>query len=155
GYIDRDPAVVALAELAGARTVLVVPMLKENGLIGVLAIYRQEVRPFTDKQIALVNSFASQAIIAIENTRLFNELRESLAQQTATSKVLQVISSSPGELAPVFQSILTNASQICQANFGNMYLRDGEVFRLAANHNTPAALIEERTRTPLRPLRGH
>src|SRR5262249_46307499 len=87
GYIDRDPAMVALAELAGARTVLVVPMLKENGLIGVLAIYRQEVRPFTDKQIALVSSFASQAVVAIENTRLLNELRESLQQQTATSKV--------------------------------------------------------------------
>jgi signal transduction histidine kinase len=88
-------------------------------------------------------------------TLLVRELAEAREQQTATAEVLSVISSSPGELAPVFQSILTNATQICQANFGNMYLRDGEVFRLAATHNTPAALVEERTRTPLPPLRGH
>ena len=149
-YAEREPEVVTGVELGGIRTLLIVPMLKEKDLIGALTIYRQEVRPFNDKQIDLVKNFANQAVIAIENTRLLSELRESLQQQTATSEVLQVISSSPGELKPVFDAMLANATRICEANFGNMYLRDGETFQLAAAHNTPLALVEERRRAPLR-----
>src|SRR5262249_17553055 len=114
-----------------------------------IAIYRQEVRPFSDKQIELVNNFAKQAVIAIENTRLLNELRESLQQQTATSEVLQVISSSTGELEPVFETILANATRICEAKFGSLYLYDGVRFRVGALHNAPAAFAEFRRREPV------
>ena len=138
-YIEGHPAIVAISDLAGARTIVIVPMLRENELIGTIAIYRQEVRPFSEKQISLLTNFAKQAVIAIENTRLLKELRqrtddlsESLQQQTATSDVLQVISSSPGELEPVFKAMLENATNICEANFGHMFLRDGDDFSVAA-----------------------
>jgi GAF domain-containing protein len=123
---------VELVDLAGARSLFMVPMLKESRLIGAIAVYRQEVRPFTDKQIELVANFAAQAVIAIENTRLLSELRqrtddltESLDQQTATSEVLRVISSSPSELDPVFQVMLANAMHLCEANFGILHQFDG------------------------------
>src|SRR5262249_20650881 len=130
------------ARLAGARSHIVVPMLKEDELVGAIAIYRQEVRPFSEEQIALVKSFASRAVIAIENTRLLNELRESLQQQTATSEVLGVISSSPGELQPVFDAMLANATRLCEAKFGTLYLRDGDGFHAASLHNAPPAFAE-------------
>src|SRR5215468_1020146 len=150
-YIEGDPLLVTDVKLAGFRTILAVPMLKENELIGGIVIYRQEVRPFTDKQIELVSNFAKQAVIAIENARLLNELRQrtsdltgSLEQQTATSKVLEVISSSPADLKPVFEAILENAVRLCGAKFGNLYLREGDGLRAAAMHNAPPAYAEQR-----------
>src|SRR5262249_31090235 len=137
------------ARLAGARTHIVVPMLKDDELIGALSIYRTEVRPFTDKQIELIQNFANQAVIAIENTQLLNELRESLQQQTATANVLQVISSSPGELEPVFETILANATRLCEAKFGTLQLRENDAFRVAAMHNPPPVFAEARRRNPL------
>jgi class 3 adenylate cyclase len=137
-------------------------MLKENDLIGVVIVYRQEVRPFGDKQIEVVKNFAAQAVIAIENARLLNELRqrtadlaEALEQQTATSEVLQVISGSPGDLQPVFAAMLENAARICDANFGNIFRWDGDALWLVATHNTPPAFIEHRRRVPFRPNQGN
>jgi GAF domain-containing protein len=141
-YSKRDPLVVAGADLGGYRTVLAVPMLKEDGLIGVISVYHQEVRPFTDKQVELVKNFAAQAVIAIENTRLLNELRESLQQQIATADVLKVISSSPGKLEPVFDAILKNATDICEAGFGQMFLFDQGNVQKVAQVNVPEPLIE-------------
>ncbi len=157
-YRARNPRAVLLVELGGARTVIFSPMLKDGVAIGVLTVYRDEVRPFTDKQIALVQNFAAQAVIAIENARLLNELRqrtddlsESLEQQTATADVLKVISSSPGELQPVFQAMLENAVRICEAKFGNLALYDGREMRMAAMHNAPQAFAELRRRDPVMP----
>src|SRR5262249_16987573 len=130
------------AKLAGARTHIVVPMLNENELVGVIAIYRQEGRPFTDKQIELVQNFAAQAGIASANARLLNELRESLQQQTAAADVLRVISSSPGELKPVFETVLANATRICEAKYGMLYRFDDSLFYPAATLNLPAALAD-------------
>ena len=156
GYAnERDPASVAAVELGGVRTVLYVPMLKENELVGAFTLSRQEVRPFSEEQIGLVKNFAAQAVVAIENARLLNELRqrttdltETLEQQTATSEVLQVISSSPGELEPVFAAMLGSATRICEARFGNLFLREGETFRLVAWHGDPT-YVENWRREPL------
>src|SRR5262245_906288 len=145
----NSPQRYAVLDLAGARTILAVPILKEDKLVGLIDIYRQEVRPFTNKQIELVKNFAAQAVIAIENTRLLNELRESLQQQTATADVLKVISSSPGELEPVFNAMLENAVRICGAKFGNLYLSEGDGLRAVAFHGAPPAYVEERRRNPV------
>jgi GAF domain-containing protein len=156
-YVERlHGPTVELVEIGGARTSLCVPMLKDDELVGAIVLYRTEVRPFTNKQIELVSNFAAQAVIAIENTRLLNELRqrtddltESLEQQTATSDVLQVISSSPGELQPVFDSMLANAVRICEASFGTLLLFEGNAFRRVALHNAPKAYVEFGAKKPL------
>jgi GAF domain-containing protein len=148
-----EPVKTPSAKLAGARTHLAVPMLKEGEIVGAISIYRQEVRPFTDKEIELVQNFAAQAVIAIENTRLLNELRESLQQQTATADVLKVISSSPGKLEPVFQAMLENATRICGARFGVLLLFDGRDMRVVAMHNAPDAFHALRQRDPVIPLK--
>ena len=148
-YVERHPAAVAAVELGGVRTALLVPLLKEDELIGSFTIYRQEVRPFTDKQIALVTNFAAQAVIAIENARLLNELKQSLEQQTASSDVLKVISTSSGDLQPVFEAMLGNAVRICQASLGNMTLYENGDFRHVALHGAPAAYMELRARKPV------
>ena len=148
------PTGVKLVKLAGARTVLCVPMVKESELVGAIVIYRQEVRPFTDKQIELVQNFAAQAVIAIENTRLLSELRELLQQQTATADVLKVISSSPGELEPVFKAMLENATRICDANFGMLFRVEDGVVSAAAMFGVPQKFAEFWERGPRRPGRG-
>ena len=154
-YADRDPLAVAAAEIGGVRTILGVPVLKENEVKGAIILYRQEVRPFTNKQIELVQNFAAQAVIAIENARLLSELRESLQQQTATADVLKVISSSPGDLGPVFDTMLANAVHVCGANFGIMHRYDGGAFCNVAMHNVPPAFAEMRRSNPvIRPSPG-
>ena len=152
---------IATIKIAKARTLVWVPMLKDNEVVGIITIYRQEVRPFNKKQIDLVRNFAAQAVIAIENTRLFEaeqqrsrELTESLEQQTATSEVLQVIGSSPGDLQPVFAVMLEKAVRICDAKFGILYIREGNGFRLAAAHDVPPAFAKVRGSGPIVPVRG-
>ena len=135
--------------LGGFRTMLGIPLLREGTCVGVMALTRTTPQPFSGAQIALVTTFAAQAVIAIENTRLLNELRqrtddltESLEQQTATTEVLKVISSSPGELEPVFEAMLENATRICEAKFGNLFLCEGEVFRIGAAYGAPPAYVD-------------
>jgi two-component system, NtrC family, sensor kinase len=160
--IATDPALApSLAKFAGARTLLTVPMLKENELVGAMGLYRQEVRPFTDKQIALVQNFAAQAVIAIENTRLLNELRqrtsdltETLEQQTATSKVLEVISRSAFDLQAVFETVAESSVRLCGADRAFIYRSDGELLRLAAAFNASQMLKDFISQNPIRPGRG-
>ena len=145
-YRSGDSLPVAAVEIAGIRTIISVPMFKDNECVGAIALSRKEIRLFSEKQIELVANFAKQAVIAIENARLLNELRErtddlseSLEQQTATSEVLEVISASSGDLAPVFQKMLENATRICGANFGTMNLYEESGFRTVALYNAPQA----------------
>ena len=169
-YLERSaPMTAAAVELGGLRTFLGVPLLKENEVVGIMFLGRQFVRPFTDKQIELVKNFAAQAVIAIENARLLNELRqrtsdlterttdltEALEQQTATSEVLQVISNSPGDLEPVFQAMLENATRICEAKFGVVFSFGGNEFHFEAQVGTPPGLAEYNRARPMpQPLPG-
>src|SRR5262245_37535184 len=160
--VRADPDYVVVDRQFNVRTALGVPLLREGTPIGVIILQRSTVRPFTDKQMELVSTFADQAVIAIENVRLFDEVRartrelsEALEQQTAMSEVLQVISSSPGELEPVFQAMLEKATRLCEANCGNLFLLEGNSYRMVARYGAPAAYAELRQREPVIDIHDH
>jgi GAF domain-containing protein len=160
-YLARDPLAVASVEIGGIRSLIAIPVLKDETILGALTIYRREVRPFTEKHIQLITNFAAQAAVAIENARLLNELRqrtadlsESLEQQTATSEVLQVISSSAGDLEPVFATVLEKAVRMCDAKFGTLYLREGGKLRLVAARDVPPAFAAAQGAGPFDPAPG-
>ncbi len=154
-YADRDPFRVATAELGGARSLLNVPMLKDGALIGAIGIYRQEVRPFTDKQIDLVTNFAAQAVIAIENTRLLSELRQSLEQQTATSDVLKVISRSTFDLQAVLDILTVSAARLCRAERSAIRLARDGLYHNVANYGFSPEHKVRMEREPLKPEPGN
>jgi GAF domain-containing protein/anti-sigma regulatory factor (Ser/Thr protein kinase) len=150
-YRARIPLAVATVELGGARTLMGVPLLQDEQVIGAIVLYRTEVQPFDAQQVALLSSFASQAVIAIENARLLNDLRESLQQQTATADVLKVISRSTFDLQPVLEALIKDATKLCAAEQGFIFRSDGEVYHLAADYNAPVGFREWAHRRGIRP----
>jgi GAF domain-containing protein len=161
-YLEGSPVIVALSDLGGARTLVTVPMLKDAKLVGTIGVYRQEVRPFTDKQIELLDNFAKQAVIAIENVRLFEaeqsrtrELSEALKYQLATSEVLNVINRSPTNVQPVFDAICESASRLCDAVFSVVWRYEGDLLHYAASHNFTSEVLDRIVGTyPKRPDRS-
>src|SRR5207342_2111049 len=151
---DSSPYSHGMRELGCIRALLDVPLLKEGALLGFIAVYREEPGAFSDKQIALLENFAAQAVIAMENARLLNEQREALEQQTATAEVLQVINASPGNLAPVFEAMLEKAIRLCEAEFGTLRTWDGERFHFGAAHGDPELIEWAKRQRPFTPIDG-